>query len=563
MEWIMNAIANVILEALNDILLFTVNLVTDFNLEVWSAESSFGEKFGTAISGFQNAILILGMFIVIMSSILKLYQAMGGPFTQSEEPGVILIRTIFAGCGTILAYRIFAIITNAFNEIYKRFVEVYTGLAAQYTSGSWMPRNRETENLDNALHNATPSNPRVDFDHTPGSVTDAMSNVNDDGVFNFFGGDSLIQSVDDPSLGLLILEAIIGCTLIICFFKLVFETYERYVIIGIMYFTAPLAFSTLVSKSSAVFKNWVQMLVCQFILMCTNLVFLGVFVGAWFKILENAQSNSYVFTNEKEYLTTMFLMIGWLLGGQKMDEHLRALGLSAATTGSGIMGAMMGGAALAGGAFRAVGGIAGSASRGIGNAATGQTKFQRAVREGQEGRGGGLVGEVFGHNRQNKAANDARAAEDKAERANYQEMMAAGMETVSGAVAGANGTANSISNTDSAESKASEIKRGSTEPHSSAPSSTPANGQNDASVGNGNIYKPPNKTVSSKTEGTTVSGNGKSGSQNANVYTNQTGGHNDGAYIAQELRNPQAPKGIDRKRGKSEKTITGEKGKKR
>ncbi len=347
MKWIMDGIANVILEALNDILIFSINLVTGFKLEVWDETSDFGLIFGSIVKGFMSSILVLSMFLVIMCSILKLYQAMGGPFTQSEEPGVIAVRTIFAGLGTVFAYDTFEFMTKAFNGVYTLFVNVYTGAAADYMSGSWIPSTEDAESARESVSNATPANPRVDIDLRPNSATEAIRNAADNSVFNFFGGDHLINGSTDPSIGLVILEAVIGCALIICFFKLVVEVYIRYILIGVMYITAPLAFSTLISKTSNIFKNWCHMIVSQYILMCFNLLFLGTFVGAWYKILEQAQTNGYVFTDAKQYLTTMFLLIGWLITGQSMDEHLRALGLSAATTGSGIMGAMMGGAAIA------------------------------------------------------------------------------------------------------------------------------------------------------------------------------------------------------------------------
>lgn len=388
MEWILNALANVILEALNDMLRWTTKLMTGFSLtfgetgprtEADLAGSVF-DKF--SITGFGQPILILAMFIVIMTSVLKLYQSMGGPFTQSEEPGVIAIRTIFAGVGVILSYKIFVLIERGFNSIYTLFVGVYTGLSEQFNSGSWLPTPEDQQRLSEAVSNARPGNTRVEIDHTPGSVTDALSTVNNNDVFNFFGGDKLINpenAAEGVSLGIVIIEVVIGCTLMICLFKLALECYERYVLIGVMYITAPLAFSTLVSKQSQVFKNWCQMLVCQFILMCTNLIFIGGFVGAWYKIYSTAQERAFVFNTHQEYLTTMFIMIGWLLAGQKMDEHLRSLGLSASTTGAGIMGAMMGGAGMTMAAIRTMNGAGRFAAKRVNSATKGVSKVSDGI----------------------------------------------------------------------------------------------------------------------------------------------------------------------------------------
>lgn len=388
MEWILDALANVMIEALNDMLIWTSNLITGFNLEVWDASSEFGKTFGV-VSGFMHAIQVLAMFIVIMTTILKLYQSMGGPFTQSEEPGVIAIRSIGAGCGVILAYKIFAMITSAFNGIYQQFVTQYTGMSTEFNGINWKEfLSGETKNK---LRELTPGrNNPVSGDQPLLTTTQTKDNA-----FNLFGGEHLIRDgMTDTTLGLMIIEVIIGCTLMICFFRLVLECYERYVLIGVMFYTAPLAFATLVSKQSQIFKNWCQMVVCQFILMCLNLFFLGGFIAAWYAIIARGinpeNGGGYLFATSTEYLTAMFIMIGWLLAGQKADEHLRSAGLSAAQTGSGIMGAMMGGAAMAAGALRTINGAARTTARtaqkGI-NLATGG-KSAGAANNGIFGTGG-------------------------------------------------------------------------------------------------------------------------------------------------------------------------------
>ena len=129
MEWIMNALANVVLEALNDMLLWTTQLMTGFQLNIGTGEAAktaanaAGPQQGSlfestfTVSDFQKPFLVLAMFIVIMTAVLKLYQSMGGPFTQSEEPGVIAIRTIFAGVGVILSYQIFVLVEKGFRPL--------------------------------------------------------------------------------------------------------------------------------------------------------------------------------------------------------------------------------------------------------------------------------------------------------------------------------------------------------------------------------------------------------------------------------------------------------------
>lgn len=395
MEWIMNALANVVLEALNDMLLWTTQLMTGFQLNIGTGEAAktaanvAGPQQGSlfestfTVSDFQKPFLVLAMFIVIMTAVLKLYQSMGGPFTQSEEPGVIAIRTIFAGVGVTLSYQIFVLVEKGFNKLYQNFVGVYTGLSQEFNSGSWLPSAEEREQAQQTLNSLPQSlqgrNNPVSGDQALQAAKTATGQSED--VFNLFGGDSLINpdNAGNITLGLVIIQVIIGCTLMICLFRLVLECYERYVVIGVMYITAPLAFSTMVSKQSQVFRNWCIMLVCQFILMCTNLLFIGGFMGAWFNIYKNLQSTGYVFESSQQYLTTMFIMIGWLLAGQKMDEYLRSLGLSAAQTGSGIYGALAGGAGVAMTAFRTANSAGRVAAKGVQSATKGVSKVSDGI----------------------------------------------------------------------------------------------------------------------------------------------------------------------------------------
>lgn len=406
MEWIVNSLANVILETLNDMLRWTVHLVEGFSLNIGYSSQAAGPGINASpfeeifkLNEFLMPIMVLAFFIVFACAILKLYQAMGGPFTQSEEPGVIFIRTAFAGIGVAMSYSIFTSVEFAFNYIYQKFVAIYQTIGQQYSNADWNNILNITDGSGNSATSQATNNAPQSFNESYGIATagDNSGATSSSNVFSVFGGDSLIKDVT-PTMGLIIIEAIIGCTLIICFFKLVLEVYERYVLIGVMYITAPLAFSTLISKQSTIFKNWCQMLVCQFILMCMNLVFLGGFIGAWYAILAPLSTGQgYVFETEQKYFSTMFIMIGWLLAGQKMDEHLRSLGLSAATTGSGIMGAMMGGMGLAAAAFRMGSGAARSVGTNTHNAMTGQTKIQKAIQQGNDGKGGGLVGALFGN----------------------------------------------------------------------------------------------------------------------------------------------------------------------
>lgn len=393
MHWIENALANVNIEALNDMLRWTIGLINIFELDIGVNGTSIFET-TIPVADFLAPIAALGMFIVICGVSLKLYISILSPFDSAEEPGAILLRGALAAVGVRGATQLFVLAEKGFNEIYKLFVSVYQGISSQYVESLFGGQ------LDNeAKQHLSNYNKKIKSIGLNPVDESSLAGASGSKAFNFFGGENLIDpgSVDygaTASLGIMILELVIGCTLMICFFRLVLEVYERYVLLGVMYITSPLAFSSIVSRDSQVFKSWFNMLISQFILMCVNLVFVGGFIGAWYNIiragLDGGEHPGYLFPSYTAYITTMFTLIGWLLAGQKIDQHLKGIGLSTAQTGAGIMGALAGGMVVA----RTALGAAGSAGSGMHRAANGQTMMQRAWQMGKEGRGGGVPGAI-------------------------------------------------------------------------------------------------------------------------------------------------------------------------
>ena len=379
MHWIERALANVNIEALNDILIWTTRMFRGFNLNIGSGKSFFEKIFPVleADTNVMKPILLLAIFIVVAGTMLKLWITIMSPFDTAEAPGAIIIRTTAATIGVVYARELFYFIERRFNDIYVQFKKIYTVFSTQYKDSPFGQAPRTTEEAGSEYSK---------LNDLAGS-DQAASNA-----FNFLGGEHLIKQsgnlADGTPLGLLIIELVIGIALIICFFRLGIEVYERYVLLGVMYITSPLAFASLIQKDSAIFRNWFQMLISQYILLCMNMVFIGGFMGAYYNLVTAGFDNGYMFESPQAYLSTMFALIAWLIIGQKADEHLRSLGLSVSQTGSSVGGAILASA----GAARMLVGAAGAAGGAVQDVATGQTKVQKAWQAGKEGRGGGLIG---------------------------------------------------------------------------------------------------------------------------------------------------------------------------
>ena len=222
---------------------------------------------------------------------------------------------------------------------------------------------------------------------------------------------SLIATISVVGLLLLtILEIALGWN----YFKLLLETVERYIVVGVLCYTSPLAFSMGASKATTpVFRSWCRMVGSQLLLLVMNVWFLrgfstsvGQYIGTG-GALSNGNGNVFLW---------LFCAVAFLKTAQKFDSYLAAMGLNVAQTGSGmgmellmaarVITGVAGGARSAGSVFRG-----GSAATGTGAAATGfaagfanrfkgNSYVRDAVVDGgtRMGAGGtiGFVGRAFG-----------------------------------------------------------------------------------------------------------------------------------------------------------------------
>lgn len=410
MGFIVDSLANIFLETLDTLIIWICDLSASFNLDIGEPGSLFYQTFlerstkaQETFADFGFGIGALAMLIVLLVTIFKIYQLMADPFTQADSPGSIFLRFIFAGVGVIGSYELFKYFEKGFNAAYQLFTDPYESVTNTFKKRKGYVLQKADDNLISANDNTGSSwNARSQGGGGfTGNATeqDANAGANSGDAF-IFGQDKLInksEAIASHGLALAIIELVVGSALLLCLVKLIFEIYERYVIIAVLYLFSPLAFATIVSRQSTVFKNYLIMVASQFVLMCSNLVFLGVFMRAWYDILDRGANQEYFFENSQTFVTTMLLMIGWLIAGQKLDEHMRSLGLSAAQTGQGIMGAALGSMfmtrAVVGGA---IGTAVGAGLGTTGKALTGQTGMQKAWQAGidSDGKNGGLVGKV-------------------------------------------------------------------------------------------------------------------------------------------------------------------------
>ena len=199
------------------------------------------------------------------------------------------------------------------------------------------------------------------------------------------------------------------------YFKLLLEAVERYVVVGVLCYTSPLAFCMGGSKATnQVFKSWCRMVGSQLLLLVMNVWFIRGFNSSVGQYIGNGGALS---SGQGSVFLWLFCALAFLKTAQKFDSYMAAMGLNVAQTGSSMgMELLMAARVISGVGHSAksagsVFGKGGSAATGTGAAASGfaagfASKFKGnsyvrdAVVDGgtRMGMGGsvGFVGRIFG-----------------------------------------------------------------------------------------------------------------------------------------------------------------------
>ncbi|MDO4269545.1 MAG: hypothetical protein Q4C72_01355 [Eubacteriales bacterium] len=206
--------------------------------------------------------------------------------------------------------------------------------------------------------------------------TALMDSTLDPGDFTFAG---IEQALTNGLATLISMATVVGLILLIIlmialawnYFKLLLETVERYVLVGVLCYTSPLAYAMGVSKAtSRVFQSWCRMVGSQLLLLVLNVWFLRAFNSSVGQFIANGGALT---SGKGNIFLWIFCALALLKIAQRCDSYLAAMGLSVAQTGS-SMGVEMLMAARALTGFSKGGGNAasvfGGASKGTAGAAS-------------------------------------------------------------------------------------------------------------------------------------------------------------------------------------------------
>ena len=243
----------------------------------------FEELFGVAGDLYRNAIVPMGVALLLMILVWQLFKSMFGKLgTASEDPVELVFRSSFC-----LFMILFA------KDIVNYILEV-AGTPYDWVVGTVITVDSFSEYVTTA-----------------------------EGVMSALGIDVMTISMLK-----LLLQLVVAWN----YFKMLFILAERYVLLGIFSYTSPLAFAAGGSKATNnVLGSWTKMFGGQVLVVILDAWCVKMFLSAY----GNMMASSYGFT---KFFAANMCLIGFCKITAKLDSYMGSLGVNLGRTGGGMSG---------------------------------------------------------------------------------------------------------------------------------------------------------------------------------------------------------------------------------
>lgn len=363
LDWIFEGIVTWISSIVSQLM----DAVSGLFLNALGTDMTAMEEYFPFVSKAFTVMQYMAWALLFLITIWQLFRVFGGPITEAENPLSLLARS-----------SLFALLIGYAKPIFLLTLDI---ARAPYT----------------ALMDITMSSEDFTFAGVEQALTNGLTTI------------VSVASVVGLLL-LVILEIALGWN----YFKLLLETVERYIVVGVLCYTSPLAYAMGASKTTgSVFKSWCRMVSSQLLLLVMNVWFLRAFNSSVGQYIGNGGALS---TGQGNIFLWMFCALAFLKTAQKFDSYLASMGLNVAQTGSSmgmemlmaarVLSGVSGGVKSAGNVFRGGSATSGAGTAGAGFAAgfvnefKGNSYVRDAVVSGGSpmGAGGtaGFVGRAFG-----------------------------------------------------------------------------------------------------------------------------------------------------------------------
>lgn len=343
MGWLLKLLFEAVRELCSQFIIDMMDIASGMFTEILSCDLNlFEQLFGVVGDLYENVILPLAVALLLMILTWQLFKSMFGKLgVNSEDPLELVFRS-----GLCLFLLVYA------RDIVNYILEV-AGTPYQWVVGTG-----------------------ITVDSFSGYVTAAEAAV------SVLGVDAI-----SISLLLLIMQFVVAWN----YFKLLFILAERYVLLGVLSYTAPLAFATGGSKATGnILASWSKMFGGQVMIVILDAWCLKMFLAGY----GNLMASTYGFT---KFFAANMCLIGFCKIAGKLDSYMASLGVSIGRTMGGLSGLgalMMAGRLLSGAGHGRSGGAvaAGSGHMNFGNGKPIPMGGAGAAAGGMPGMNGAMAG---------------------------------------------------------------------------------------------------------------------------------------------------------------------------
>ena len=269
LDWIFEGIVGWVASIVSQLF----DAVSGLFLEALGTDMTAMEEYFPFVTKAYDVMQVTAWAILILITIWQLFRAFGGPITEAENPWHLVVRGA-----------IFAFLIGYAKPIFSACLSI---ARAPYTSLMDLSMTGE--------------------DFTFAGVEQALTS----GLTTIVSVASVVGLIL-----ILILEIALGWN----YFKLLLETVERYVVVGVLCYTSPLAFSMGSSKATnTVFRSWCRMVGSQLLLLVMNVWFLRGFASSMGQFIANGGALT---TGKGSIFLWMFCALAYLKCDQRLDSYL-------------------------------------------------------------------------------------------------------------------------------------------------------------------------------------------------------------------------------------------------
>ena len=273
LDWIFEAIIDWVARTVTSLM----DAVSGLFLNALGTEMTAMEEYFPFVSRAFDIMQYTAWALLFLILVWQLFKSFGGPITEAEEPWGLVLRS-----------GLFALLIYFAKPIFLYVLDI---ARAPYT----------------ALMDVTMTGEDFSF----AGIEAVLKN-------------GLVQYVSNMSVVGALLQIILLIALGWNYFKLLLEVVERYVVVGILCYTSPLAYSMGGSKATGqVFKSWCRMVGSQLLLLVMNVWFLRAFNTSVAQYVVNGGALS---NGRGNVFLWLFCAIAFLKTAQRFDSYLASIG---------------------------------------------------------------------------------------------------------------------------------------------------------------------------------------------------------------------------------------------